>query len=123
MIAFSYYRQLLDPTSPANALRAPSNQVRMGAFPAHYTPPYNPHGAPPPGPGYPYPVSGQYAHEDYVPPYGDDGKPPGYGAGAGGPAYAEKGARDDPFADNDGPSTRAEARDGSSRPADGGYRL
>ena len=30
MIAFAFYRQLLDPASPANASRAPSNEFRSG---------------------------------------------------------------------------------------------
>ncbi|KLO09989.1 hypothetical protein SCHPADRAFT_800499, partial [Schizopora paradoxa] len=43
-INYSYYRQMLDPSSPVNASRAPSAQARaaggFGAQPSHYTPPY-----------------------------------------------------------------------------------
>ena len=39
-VAFSYYRQMLDPTSPANASRAPSAQARAAMYPDHYNPPY-----------------------------------------------------------------------------------
>jgi len=40
-IAFAYYRQLIDPTSPANSSRAPSTQFRGSNYPQHYNPPYN----------------------------------------------------------------------------------
>ncbi|KAJ8487864.1 hypothetical protein ONZ45_g14169 [Pleurotus djamor] len=88
-VAFAYYRQVLDPTSPANATRAPSSQARAaaGGYPNYYNPPYNaqvPHLGynqqypPPAGPPPP-------RDEAFVPPYDNDatdGKPPGYtGAG------------------------------------------
>ncbi|KAG6918295.1 hypothetical protein DXG01_015387 [Tephrocybe rancida] len=122
-IAFAYYRQLLDPTSAANASRAPSHQARMsGVFPSHYNPPYDasvpnlsyqynarPQYAPPAGPP---PGHGQ--DETFVPPY--DGKPPGY---MGGDSKGYDDDSKDPFADFDGPNTREE-RDVTSRPYPGG---
>jgi len=89
-IAFAYYRQSLDPTSPANAARLPSNQTGRD-YPTHYNPPYDesayaPVYLPPPGP----------------PPI--DGKPPDYKRGS----YLSGGDKDvkedDPFSDYDGPS-------------------
>ncbi|KAF7316244.1 DBR1 domain-containing protein [Mycena indigotica] len=44
-LGWAYYRQVLDPTSVVNSLRAPSNQFNgqfNGAYPSHYNPPYNP---------------------------------------------------------------------------------
>ncbi|KIK93685.1 hypothetical protein PAXRUDRAFT_828724 [Paxillus rubicundulus Ve08.2h10] len=91
-IAFAYYRQSLDPTSPINAARAPSNQVRMDGYPTQYSAPYDttaymPSYEPPEGP----------------PPF--DGKPPDYKRGS----YYSYGEtrdtkEDDPFSDYDGPS-------------------
>lgn len=118
-VAFGYYRQVLDPTSPVNSSRAPDSQVRTGAFPSHYNPPYN---ASVPTLGYnDYPSQPRYAaptgpppnqeHDDsFVPPY--EGKPPGY-------AYdgkADYGMQDnkDPFGDN------GEESDVTSRPGPGG---
>ncbi|KAF8120030.1 hypothetical protein EV363DRAFT_1408584 [Boletus edulis] len=40
-IAFAYYRQVLDPTSPANASRLPSDSARQDGYPTHYNPPYD----------------------------------------------------------------------------------
>jgi len=117
-VSFAYYRQLLDPTSPANAARAPSAQARGGlggGFPQHYNPPYaagaGPYGggdgtfAPPPGP----PPGAESSA--YVPEY-DPAKLPGYG-------YSQavhvgkdgKDAAEDPFADfeaNKGPGPAGE---------------
>lgn len=139
MIAFAYYRQMLDPSSPANASRAPSSQVRRGAFPTHYDPPYN---ASVPNLGYdaPYTSSGGYApppgpppqghlDEQFAPPYEHgDGKLPGYGAGFGDDMkdMDTKDSKEDPFSDFDGPSAPAAARmpeverDVTSRPGPGG---
>jgi len=135
-LAFSYYRQLLDPTSVANASRAPSNQVRMGAYPSHYTQPYN---ASVPNLAYNYgnnsgSYTGQpyYGQQQYAPPAGaplghDDpfappyeGKPPGY-VGGDGKGYGDGDDKDskDPFSDFDGQGPREE-RDVTSRPAPGG---
>lgn len=69
VLALAYYRQALDPTSVANALRAPSSQLRMGDFPQHYNPPYN---ASVPNLGYGYPA------QPYGAPYG--APPQQYGA-------------------------------------------
>jgi len=128
ILTFAYYRQLLDPTSAANASRAPSSQVRIGAFPSHYNPPYNasvpnlsysysagpysgqPQYAPPPGP--------PPTHDEaFVPPY--DGKPPGYTGGTVKGFDADDKDDKNPFADFDGPNTREE-RDVTSRPYPGG---
>ena len=121
ILAFSYYAQLLDPTSAANASRAPSSQVRMGGFPSHYNPPYNAYPAyntaPPPAPYvhpmnpkpyHPYPDQGYGYIRDrddpFAPPYEVDGKPPGYvGAGTAGDDKSR-----DPFDDAEGPSRREE---------------
>ncbi|KAL1679326.1 hypothetical protein EV122DRAFT_289695 [Schizophyllum commune] len=138
MIAFAFYRQLLDPASPANASRAPSNEFRSGNA-AHYAPPYN---ASVPGLGYGYgqPAYGQpaYGQPMYAPPAGP---PPGFlgpDKGFGGaaehddpfepPKYSGEGRRSadakdgewdygvrdakDPFADGE--------RDVTSRPGPGG---
>jgi len=102
-VSFAYYRQSLDPTSPANASRTPSG--RTGEYPSHYNPPYDapaPTYAPPPGPPPP-------------PGAGDDAKPPGYGFGAG-PDYDAQGKfkrekEDDPFADFEAPPTQGARRD------------
>lgn len=92
--AFAFYRQVVDPLSPANALRAPSNQARLDLFPTHYSPPYDPGYAP-----------------AYAPPTGpppSEGKPPGYSYAGG--EYLGHGMEkddkkeDDPFADYEGPS-------------------
>lgn len=134
-IAFSYYRQLLDPTSPANATRAPSNRYQGGTFtlaqgrvPDHYQPPYN-------APDLPYnsgaPVGGAMPGAGstgiYAPP---PGKPPGYsdpegyaaGINDGKDAYgASKVHDDDPFADFDAARARElEEHDVTSRPPPGG---
>jgi len=122
LIPFSYYRQLLDPSSAANAFRAPSSQVR-GDYP-HYNPPYNasvpnlpyaynarPQYAPPPGP--------PPGHdESFIPPY-DANKPPGYSGDDNGYGDDSKDGKN-PFADyDDGPGLREE-RDVTSRPYPGG---
>ena len=96
-IAFAYYRQCLDPTSPANASRAPPAQQRMpnDQFPEHYNPPYMAYDAP---------------QQSYAPPPGPPpqlNKPPMYTDGS---ARYDDGKDDatlhgdDPFADFDGPS-------------------
>lgn len=131
MISFAYYRQALDPTSPANFVRTPANRFDT---PSHYNPPYN---ASVPNLGYEYnmpyaggPAPGQQGYQPYpayAPPAGPppqhddyDGKPPGYvgGDGKAGATYGAEKA-DDPFADFDGPS-RPEERDVTSRPGPGG---
>ncbi|KAG6811444.1 hypothetical protein H0H92_007361 [Tricholoma furcatifolium] len=118
VLAFAYYRQLLDPTSVANSSRAPSNQARLnGGFPTHYNPPYDasvpnlpytysahPTYGPPAGP----PPGHEEHDETFVPPY--DGKPPGY-TGGDTKGYDVDGK--DPFSD-------FEERDVTSRPYPGG---
>lgn len=88
MITFAYVRQLMDPSSAANAFRAPSNQARgAGAYPNHYNPAYgnnnnqfggyNPNGygynnnnaAPPYGGPGPYAVPPGAPPPEAVPPY------------------------------------------------------
>ncbi|KIM41245.1 hypothetical protein M413DRAFT_445282 [Hebeloma cylindrosporum] len=117
-VAFAYFRQVLDPTSPANALRGPA-QHRTGAFPSHYNPPYG--GG---GPGYyPYPApQGPPPDQDdaFVPPY--ESKPPGYVQGAykPDPGYGKGDYNwDNDRHEDDGPSSE---RDVGSRPAGGPFR-
>ncbi|KAF9262781.1 hypothetical protein L218DRAFT_1077705 [Marasmius fiardii PR-910] len=108
-IAFSYYRQALDPTSPANVSRVPAPQN----WASHYNPPYsNPYGG---QPYYGQPPHGQpaYGPPQGPPPqqqYGPPAGPPGYvGAdGIAGGAYnqnkKELEEKDNPFADFDQPT-------------------
>lgn len=91
--AFAYYRQVVDPMSPANALRAPSNQARMDLFPPHYNRPYDPEYQP-----------------AYAPPLGpppSDAKPPDYTYAGGeyGHGFEKDDKKEaDPFSDYEGPS-------------------
>ncbi|EKM56654.1 uncharacterized protein PHACADRAFT_253899 [Phanerochaete carnosa HHB-10118-sp] len=97
-IAFAYYRQCLDPTSPANAARTPAsqNRVQEPQFPDHYNPPYMAYDAP---------------QQTYAPPPGPPpqfGKTDMYEGGAAGfdrqrDADEDTLKGDDPFADFDGP--------------------
>lgn len=130
VIAWSYYRQVLDPNSVANRARAPINNAGNFNNNSHYTPPYNasvpnlgygynmPYaGGPPPGaPGYGQPYG---AYPAYAPPAGpppgqtgfdaDDAKPPGYtGAdGKAGGGYTEDKKEDEnPFSDFSSESNR-----------------
>lgn len=113
VVAFNYYRQLLDPSSPANARRTP--QVRNEAYPSHYNPPYNA-SVPNLGYGYNMPYAGgPFQAPPGPPPSHDDyNKPPGY---TGSDAALGYGAKDtkDPFADFD------HERDVTSRPGPGGH--
>ncbi|KAK7052978.1 hypothetical protein VNI00_004299 [Paramarasmius palmivorus] len=113
-VAFAYYRQVLDPTSPANVTRVPA---RTEVWATHYNPPYSgPYNGPYNGQPYPYgqgPYNGQpqYGQGPYAPPSGpppvnreeDSNKPPGYigGDGAAGAAYGRD--KENPFADFDEP--------------------
>lgn len=132
-MAFAYYRQLLDPTSAANASRAPSNQARMGAYPSHYTPPYNasvpnlpygygnhnsgPYTGQPYQPQYGAPAGPPPGHDDpFAPPY--EGKPPGYSGDGKGYGQDDKDGKN-PFSDFDGQGS-GEERDVTSRPGPGG---
>ncbi|KDR76896.1 hypothetical protein GALMADRAFT_246006 [Galerina marginata CBS 339.88] len=84
VMAFGYLRQVLDPAHPANVLRGPASH-RMGNFPSHYNPPYNPSNMPYGGgpgyyPSYPAPAGPppNQSTDAFVPPYDGSGKPPGY---------------------------------------------
>lgn len=104
-VAFAYYRQSIDPTSPVNSSRTPSNQVRLNEFPSYNAPYDAPAYAPPPGP----------------PPFDTDGKPPQYQYGD----YTsfghdkDKDGKEDPFGDHGVappmPTHWAEERDVTSR--------
>jgi hypothetical protein len=105
-LAFGYYRQVLDPSSPVNFSRTP--QAASFGAPSHYNPAYN---ASVPNLGYGYnmpyaggPPPGSY-QGGFAPPAGpppqqrdDVTKPPGY-AGGDGTAGAGYGKDEDPFAD------------------------
>lgn len=64
LIAFSYLRQMLDPSSSANVIRGQRSDV----YPSHYNPPrfYPAPPGPPPSDAYPGPPDSEYT------------KPPGY---------------------------------------------
>lgn len=111
IMAFAYYRQMQDPTSVANAFRAPSNQMR-GGYPQHYNPPYGGPSVPdlPYGAG-PVPKT-TYAPPPGAPPQFGGGSAPGYDVGDMGklPGYERGGydgkdqddSKEDPFADFEG---------------------
>ncbi|KAJ7241726.1 hypothetical protein B0H12DRAFT_42520 [Mycena haematopus] len=113
MLAWGYYRQVLDPTSVANFTRAPA---QFNSYPMH-SQPYNDNSSVPnlgynaavPNLGYNAPYANQ---QTYAPPPGAPpaGKPT-YGVE---PGYGED--KENPFADFD---ERTE-RDVTSRPAPGG---
>lgn len=116
MLAWGYYRQVLDPTSVVNFARAPPTQ--FNAYPMHAQQPYNasvpnlgynaPYGAAPYGP----PQS--YAPPPGAPPASRDIDKPAYGGEQVG--YGREDDKENPFADFD---ERTE-RDVTSRPAPGG---
>jgi len=91
-IAFAYYRQAHDPTSPANSSRLPFNHAPRDTYPTHYNPPYD--------------VTAYVPV--YLPPQGPppaDGKPPEYKRASYMSFGEDKDAKeDDPFSDYDGPS-------------------
>jgi len=113
MIAWGYYRQVLDPTSVVNFAHAPS---RFNAYPMHNQ--QQPYNASVPNLGYnaPYGAApyGAPPQQTYAPPPGapPTTKQPGYG---GEPGYGVD-DKENPFADFD---ERTE-RDVTSRPAPGG---
>ena len=93
-IIFGYYKQLLDPSSAANTVRA-QNQYPLGAYPQQpysggygYNPNFPPPQGPPPGQGFDQP---------FVPPY-DSAKLPAYDGN--GPKYGDAKDDDDPFGDH-----------------------
>jgi len=92
-IAFSYVRQLLDPTSVANAVRAPAFP-RNGDYPSHYNPPYNANYGQYNPPTYGQPSYG-YGNDAFVPPY--EAKP-GYGPPVDKAGYSEESKN--PFEDS-----------------------
>ncbi|GBE83496.1 hypothetical protein SCP_0505470 [Sparassis crispa] len=101
MIAFAYYRQVLDPTSAANvSRRAPAtvtDPALESEYPSHYNPPYLGYDAP----------SVRYSPPPGMPPapYDPIAKPPdyadeaGYGVGKGLTLSDTPPKGDDPFAD------------------------
>jgi len=102
MIAFAYYKQVVDPTSPVNSSRVPSNMFRSEGYPQQYNPPYAGGSFYPPPPG-PPPTQGYY-DPSFAPPY-DGNKPPEYGNREGDAKYSgdiKDGVKEDPFADFDG---------------------
>jgi hypothetical protein len=106
LLAIAYYRQLLDPTSVANAFRTPSSRMRGTMFPEHYDPPYDtpnlgygagPTYAPPPGPP---PRFGADSTDDLS-------KPPTYDGGDYGSKFdGTKKDSEDPFSDFEGSSVK-----------------
>jgi len=119
-IAFAYYRQLVDPTSPVNASRAPSNQVMMHPYQGYNN---GDRFYPPPEP----PVHQDYYDQQFAPPY-DGNKLPGYASERGskleGDFDVKQDDKADPFSDFDGPSRKNpspgyEERDLTSRPRPG----
>jgi len=85
IIAFSYLRQSLDPSSPANAMRDPQHS---GVSPAHYYPPYGASGYNAAyGQGYNYPAPA--------------GPPPGPYPGRPSPEYFERPGLEDSQKKND----------------------
>lgn len=127
LFSYAYYRQLLDPTSAANVVRAPIRAPPSG-FPSHYNPAYN---ASVPSLGYQYGPYGQQPYGQFAPPPGPpppmdaaDGKPPGYASGPGYGYEIDDKAKENPFADFDEHVDKAggsqEEHDVTSRPAPGG---
>lgn len=118
VIAFAYYRQLLDPSSAVNSSRVPTSGF---AAPSHYNPPY--YNTSVPNLSYGYSGSAQQGY--YAPPPGPppnfEGKPPDYSGGGVALRGAEK--ADDPFADFESGPSRQEERDITSRPAPGGREI
>ncbi|KAG5638851.1 hypothetical protein H0H81_009402 [Sphagnurus paluster] len=135
-VALAYHRQLLDPTSAANAWRAPSSAFPSNSVPSHYNPAYGGGGdsyaASVPNLGY-MPQGGPQAQYPFGPGGGFGGGqgggytgygggsdetfvPPGYGGGEGKlPGYVGEGKDTqvkNPFEDGE--------RDVTSRPGPGG---
>ena len=113
-IIFGYYKQLLDPSSAANAVRV-QNQYPLGAYPQQpyaggYQ--YNPNLPPPQGP--PPGAYGRGFDQPFVPPY-DNTKLPAYDGS--GPKYGDtkdgdgllKNGDDDPFSDSRGDAGRSDS--------------
>jgi len=117
-IIFGYYKQLLDPSSPANIVR-PQNQYPLGAYSQQpYAGGYNPNFLPPQGP--PPGAYGQGFDQPFVPPY-DSAKLPAYdGTGL---KYGDakdgggllKHGDDDPFGDHRNDAGRSDSGHGNTR--------
>jgi len=124
-IIFSYYKQLLDPSSAANIAR-PRNQYPLVAYPQQpyaggygYNPNfYNPNFPPPQGP--PPGARGQGFDQPFVPPY-DGAKLPKYDGT--GPTYGDtkdgdgllKNGNDDPFGDHRNDAGRSDSGHANAR--------
>ncbi|KAJ7052790.1 hypothetical protein C8F01DRAFT_1169973 [Mycena amicta] len=107
VLAWGYYRQVLDPTSVVNSIRAPSNRFNGGGYPLQ---PYNaPYNASIPNLGYAAPYGNP--NPVYAPPPG--APPPRDGA----VGYGQD-DKENPFADFDQPAHTE--RDVTSRPGPGG---
>jgi len=106
-IIFGYYKQLLDPSSPANTVRV-QNQYPLGAYPQQpyaggyeHNPNFPPPQGPPPGP------YGQRFDQPFVPPY-DSTKLPAYDGSV--PKYGDtKDGDEDPFSDGRGDVGRSDS--------------
>jgi len=119
-IIFGYYKQLLDPSSVANAVR-PQNQYPLGAYPPQpyaggygYNPNFPPPQGPPPG------VYGQGFDQPFVPPYDStklpsyDGTQPKYGDTKDDDELLKRGD-DDPFGDHRNDAGRSDSGHGNAR--------
>jgi len=96
-IAFAYYRQVLDPTSPANVSRRAPVEATGDTYPPHYNPPYLAYDAAP-GPYAPPPGEPPAPYDPVGKPPGYDEYDAGYGAGLKGDDK-DDGKGDDPFED------------------------
>jgi len=106
-LIFGYYKQLLDPSSAANAVRV-QNLYPLGAYPQQ------PYGNYPPPQGPPPDAYGRGFDQPFVPPY-DNAKLPAYDGS--GPKYGDtkdddgllKHGDDDPFSDGRGDVGRSDS--------------
>jgi len=75
LVALSFLRQVLDPSSAANVVRGPRQRGPNPNYPSHYNGPYHPQTD---YNSFPYPGPNGFRNDAFVPPYDADGKPPGY---------------------------------------------